>query len=432
MTRLEDSVSGAPVLLRPNSVQTLDNVEFKREDLAYVSDLAKADVQQATMNTDCVDHIDAQHGDFYLDALRDAVGGLGSGMSSCAEAKVLCHLLNMTKVRTLCPRTCECHLWGFTAAGFFKTPHHGCPEQCHVEAVTSEERWIANGVYPLECLDLTRTKYYFSGSEQVTTKQSLAAMDSDEDNNITGVEVSLGFMRYLINEREWADLHQFDLNDDGVWDTFEQSSLVAVYELIQRFDSDGGSSLSAAEAQSAVEAGAAWVSNVLDIDGDGLLTAAEMAVHPRGAGVAIPPPPARITANSEFSNYISGLMEYLHARPNLSDNLNVTVKLLGSFTGLSPGQKVQVFDHIISDRAGGDWVQGNWLLAPGLPHPRGLIWCEFLASWELVLLLGLNLCFPDGVASVRTLCPESCYCQAHMNDCPSSCPDAHLLGHSSD
>mmetsp|Transcript_5375 Transcript_5375/g.12592 ORF Transcript_5375/g.12592 Transcript_5375/m.12592 type:complete len:92 (-) Transcript_5375:84-359(-) len=75
-----------------------------------------------------------------------------------------------------------------------------------------------------------------------------------------------------------------------------------------------------------------------------------------------------------------------------------------------------------------DWWWGKWFLGPGILHPRGLVWCDFITSWEFSLVLGIDPCLHDLVASARTFCPEACSCQALMTDCPSSCPSIHKIG----
>jgi len=72
-------------------------------------------------------------------------------------------------------------------------------------------------------------------------------------------------------------------------------------------------------------------------------------------------------------------------------------------------------------------LDGNWMLTDSqAPHPRGLTGCRFLASYELASLLGFDLCNPNGLTSIRWVCPVSCGCTTGMDGCPAACTDVEF------
>mmetsp|Transcript_65424 Transcript_65424/g.151819 ORF Transcript_65424/g.151819 Transcript_65424/m.151819 type:complete len:183 (-) Transcript_65424:17-565(-) len=171
-------------------------------------------------------------------------------------------------------------------------------------------------------------------------------------------------------------------------------------------------------------------STFTDLDGDGFLTPAEMAGHPQGLDVIVEPPPKRITIETTEGAiaFLTGAVQFLWNRPNFVESLERKARLLGDYTGLTQEQQEAIVTNFGNGATFYSWIYGKWELGPGIPHPRGLVWCEFITSWEITLLLGLNLCEPGEVASARTMCPQSCNCEAGMKDCPSSCPNVHRMG----
>merc|ERR1711879_1133133 len=63
---------------------------------------------------------------------------------------------------------------------------------------------------------------------------------------------------------------------------------------------------------------------------------------------------------------------------------------------------------------------GAWEFMPGVPHPRNLTGCDYLASSELKFILGMDLCSPEYYRSIRDICPISCGCGT-MPECPFAC-----------
>jgi len=114
-----------------------------------------------------------------------------------------------------------------------------------------------------------------------------------------------------------------------------------------------------------------------------------------------------------YTLYVRGLVEYLENRAEYQENVERLVR--GGF---------QTYLHINSSQIDPfiQWMwdgnvslslaDGNWDLMPGLPHPRGLRGCEYLASFEIKALLGFDVCDGSEYGSLRMLCPETCGCRS--------------------
>eukprot|EP00930_Biecheleria_cincta_P023633 TRINITY_DN17043_c0_g1_i2.p1 TRINITY_DN17043_c0_g1~~TRINITY_DN17043_c0_g1_i2.p1 ORF type:complete len:906 (+),score=118.38 TRINITY_DN17043_c0_g1_i2:108-2825(+) len=68
---------------------------------------------------------------------------------------------------------------------------------------------------------------------------------------------------------------------------------------------------------------------------------------------------------------------------------------------------------------------GSWEILDGIPHPRGLTGCAFIASFEVQNIWRLDLCKPGPYASLRPMCPQTCGCEADMllEECPVTCSE---------
>jgi len=63
----------------------------------------------------------------------------------------------------------------------------------------------------------------------------------------------------------------------------------------------------------------------------------------------------------------------------------------------------------------------QFVFAENISHPRNLTGCQFMASWELKAILGVDLCSADGHASLRTTCPVCCGCLIDRTGCWPTC-----------
>jgi len=121
------------------------------------------------------------------------------------------------------------------------------------------------------------------------------------------------------------------------------------------------------------------------------------------------------------ASYLTGLFEYLQLNGEIV-SMGAKVKTMQAAGALD----AQVFDDTYIDFITTDGallallLEGNWEMGPGLPHPRNLKGCAFLASPEFKFILGLDLCTPLHYRSIRDICPISCGCGT-MTECPVQC-----------
>lgn len=80
-----------------------------------------------------------------------------------------------------------------------------------------------------------------------------------------------------------------------------------------------------------------------------------------------------------------------------------------------------VLDSLFNGSSLNELHQGRWHYAPGLPHPRGLTGCAFLASPETIALWQVDLCQTGTFKSIRKRCSYSCGCVGGMEECPTMC-----------
>merc|ERR1711920_860955 len=93
----------------------------------------------------------------------------------------------------------------------------------------------------------------------------------------------------------------------------------------------------------------------------------------------------------------------------------------GHYFGVPRNKTDDVFRSIMNGTMLELTSTGHWDFAPGLPHPRGLTGGDFWTSWEVTVMLGLDLCSTDSFRSIRGVCPVSCGCKGNMKECPIEC-----------
>jgi len=121
-----------------------------------------------------------------------------------------------------------------------------------------------------------------------------------------------------------------------------------------------------------------------------------------------------------FHAYIGGLLLELSLNPRFPEYVFKQALDFESVGAIQPGQAESLFQHVVSRDILKTIVGGTWELMPGTLHPRGLEGCAYLASYELRVLLGRDLCEPDNVRSIRHICPVTCGCGS-MTECPVAC-----------
>merc|ERR1712217_627429 len=76
-------------------------------------------------------------------------------------------------------------------------------------------------------------------------------------------------------------------------------------------------------------------------------------------------------------------------------------------------------------RQGVNARNGRWEIFDGIPRPRGLTGCAFLTSWEVTMVLGVDVCTNDNRRSLRMYCSASCGCHPSMDECPNCRSSMH-------
>jgi len=151
--------------------------------------------------------------------------------------------------------------------------------------------------------------------------------------------------------------------------------------------------------------------------------------------------------------YVRGLFEYLASLTDFEDRVRnlLTHDSLDITINMGSAAKQELVEWVVNGSMKTSMVDGNWDLMPGYPHPRGRTGCEYLASYEIKSLLGVDLCAPESFMSIKFLCPQVCGCtqsafrsdpitnqyaevadimiftfdKAALTECPASCALPH-------
>jgi hypothetical protein len=146
-----------------------------------------------------------------------------------------------------------------------------------------------------------------------------------------------------------------------------------------------------------------------------------------------------IAQDSPIVRYFGGIFDYVLSGdiPTLEIYLSGLLEFITDYAGFAyhgvdPADFKQQF---LNGTVKQSFMKGEWMLGPGLPHPRALTGCAFMTSWEISSLFGLSLCDVGTYRSLRYVCPESCGCLEKNNsgvECPAMCSPPHtpdwLLG----
>jgi len=106
--------------------------------------------------------------------------------------------------------------------------------------------------------------------------------------------------------------------------------------------------------------------------------------------------------------FAAGLFEHLTADVAFPDIVEDTVPLV--FPDVDYSTRQELVAWVSNGSLARSFLDGNWELMPGVPHPRGLTGCDYLASNEVRTLLNIDLCSAEEYSSIRFMCPVSCGC----------------------
>lgn len=123
-----------------------------------------------------------------------------------------------------------------------------------------------------------------------------------------------------------------------------------------------------------------------------------------------------------YHHYVDGLKEYVTSDLSIREGIHWSIPTLLYW---KPGIQWPDQDALIAHVVGGAFFQelyaGSWTIFPGIPHPRSLTGCEYLASFEITFLINVDLCAGGKIASIRPWCPRACGCSQGMRECPGTC-----------
>lgn len=108
--------------------------------------------------------------------------------------------------------------------------------------------------------------------------------------------------------------------------------------------------------------------------------------------------------------FAAGLFEHLTADVTFPDIVEDIVMKPDSEISVPSNMRSALVKWISNGSMAQSFVDGNWELMPGVPHPRNLTGCDFLASFEVRMLLNIDLCGAEEYSSIRFMCPVSCGC----------------------
>ncbi|OLP78611.1 hypothetical protein AK812_SmicGene41189 [Symbiodinium microadriaticum] len=109
--------------------------------------------------------------------------------TSCAELADKCDDFDSRVLRSVCPRTCDCHLP--QANQWFKVPAQGCPDVCREEAATRSQ--------DIQCRDSPVGEDWLSfwDSYPDVMQEHLGVNFSDPNNPVTGAEFVHGIVGFM-------------------------------------------------------------------------------------------------------------------------------------------------------------------------------------------------------------------------------------------
>jgi len=122
-----------------------------------------------------------------------------------------------------------------------------------------------------------------------------------------------------------------------------------------------------------------------------------------------------------WSPYVYGLWQYMTEFLQEKTYIHTTLQENYALFGIQESDVETVYSYFTGSGFWDGLAGFTYLFAEGIPHPRNLTGCSFMASVELKLLLGVDLCAADTHASLLGTCPLSCGCLIDSTGCPAAC-----------
>eukprot|EP00930_Biecheleria_cincta_P020071 TRINITY_DN15169_c0_g1_i6.p1 TRINITY_DN15169_c0_g1~~TRINITY_DN15169_c0_g1_i6.p1 ORF type:complete len:297 (+),score=32.73 TRINITY_DN15169_c0_g1_i6:57-893(+) len=272
----------------------------------------------------------------------------------------------MSIVRFLCPMTCQCATFPSTKSGLFGSPKFGCPKQCVTRAAAVQNLLASTG-NASPCRDAGLE--YFSQQRATCYYWAQGAWLMQSFAQIIG-NASVG------DEIDEASWDQLEATHRKRGQTIDIDRLVA-QDVISLAPCPG--------------------------HGSGKL--------PTGQGMSV-------QGQTFIQSALAGLRDESHAM--LSTRVAAAFAVISN-TEVSDSRIAEAVNSLLDGSLFNELQAGNWNLFSGVAHTRGLTYCAFLTSYEVVFAWNVDVC-DTNYNSLRSICPISCGCQAHAGpQCPPSC-----------
>uniref|UniRef100_A0A7R9ZVK9 Uncharacterized protein n=1 Tax=Pyrodinium bahamense TaxID=73915 RepID=A0A7R9ZVK9_9DINO len=132
--------------------------------------------------------------------------------------------------------------------------------------------------------------------------------------------------------------------------------------------------------------------------------------------------PVRFNEDHALRSYFNQAFDFWLSRPEMMTASHTAVTLKAEELDIPRNQSGHAFTSLLNGSFLESNLAGRWEFPHGHRHPRGLTGCQFWASWEVTLMLGLDFCSSGSFRSLRPYCPVSCGClQAGGRQCPTAC-----------
>jgi len=120
--------------------------------------------------------------------------------------------------------------------------------------------------------------------------------------------------------------------------------------------------------------------------------------------------------------FVDGMREYFFSIDDTPNRILDELSDNNDTFNISQREALIVYQFIVGNGFWDSLAKKNFLLADGIPHPRNLTGCPFLASSEVQTLLQIHFCATDSTFStLRVVCPISCSCPYNPEGCTSVC-----------
>jgi len=129
-----------------------------------------------------------------------------------------------------------------------------------------------------------------------------------------------------------------------------------------------------------------------------------------------------VISNDIWTKYVQGMKSHVFHVDGYSSRIKQDLDKYHEDLSIPADQVDAVHAYVTGDGFWNSLANYQYLLAEDLPHPSGKVGCEFLVSYTVLILTNVDVCDDSGVfKSLKSICPMSCKCDTHPDDCPPSC-----------